>query len=176
MEAAGIASWHEEGLTDLERLRGEPDLFAELERRLKELFQTRTAQEWEDLGAEAGTECTMCRTSEEWFSHPQALESKMVIELQDPTYGRMLQPGINARMSLTPGQIRDPAPVPDQHREEILSEVASQRSTKAPQPIKRNHAFPCWRESKCLTCASFSPDRPAAAPWPNTAPDVIKNR
>ena len=136
VEAAGIASWHEEGLIDLERLRGEPDLFAELERRLKELFQTRTAQEWEDLGAEAGTECTMCRTSEEWFSHPQALESKIVIELQDPTYGRMLQPGINARMSLTPGQIRDPAPVPDQHREEILSEVASQRSTKAPQPIK----------------------------------------
>ena len=133
VEAAGIASWNAEGLTDLDRLSREPDLGAEVGRRMKELFKTRTAQEWEDLGAEAGTECTMCRTSEEWFNHPHALASKMVIELQDPTYGKMLQPGINARMSLTPGQVRDPAPAPDQHREEILSEVASQPPARAPQ-------------------------------------------
>ena len=133
VEAAGIASWRAEGLTDLERLGREPDLLTELERRMKELFQTRTAQEWEDLGAGAGTECTMCRTSKEWFSHPHALESKMVVELQDPTYGKMLQPGINARMSLTPGEVRDPAPTLDQHREEILSEVASQPPARPPQ-------------------------------------------
>ena len=136
VEAAGITSWHADGLTDLERLGREPDLAAELERRVKELFKTRTAQKWEDLVAEAGAECTMCRTSEEWFSHPQALESKMVIELQDPTYGRMLQPGINARMSLTPGEVRHPAPAPDQHREEILSEVASQGPATGSQWIE----------------------------------------
>ena len=92
---------------------------------MKDLFKTRTAQEWEDLVAEAGSECTMCRTSEEWFSHPHALGSNMVIELQDPTYGKMLQPGINARMSKTPGEVRHPAPALDQHREEILTELAS---------------------------------------------------
>jgi len=126
VDAAGVASWRAEGLTDLERLRREPELANELDRRILDLFKTRTAQEWEDLVAEAGSECTMCRTSEEWFSHPHALESKMVIEVQDPTYGKMLQPGINARMSLTPGGVRHPAPALDQHREEILSEVASQ--------------------------------------------------
>ena len=135
VELAGITSWHSEGLTDLERLQREPDLADELDRRVNELFKTRTAQEWEDLVAEAGSECTMCRTSEEWFSHPHALESKMVIEVQDPTYGRMLQPGINARMSLTPGEVRHPAPALDQHREEILSEIASQRPATAPQSL-----------------------------------------
>ncbi len=125
VEFAGISSWHAEGLTDLERLGREPELAAELDRRIKDLFKTRTAQEWEDLVAEAGSECTVCRTSEEWFSHPHALESKMVIELQDATYGKMLQPGINARMSLTPGEVRHPAPALDQHREEILTELAS---------------------------------------------------
>ena len=135
-EAAGITSWHAEGLTDLERLRWEPNLADEVRRRVKELFKTRTAQEWEDLVAEAGGECTMCRTSEEWISHPHARESKMVIELQDPTYGRMLQPGISARMSLTPGEVRHPAPAPDQHREEILSEVASQNPPTPPQSIE----------------------------------------
>ena len=137
MELAGITSWHADGLIDMERLSHEADLGAEVRRRLQDLFTGRTAQEWEDLVAQAGSECTMCRTSEEWFSHPHALESKMVIELQDPTYGRMLQPGINARMSLTPGEIRHPAPVPDQHREEVLSEVASQRPAAVPQSIER---------------------------------------
>ena len=136
MELAGITSWHAENLTNMERLRWESDLAAEVTRRLRELFKTRTAQEWENLVAEAGSECTMCRTSEEWFSHPHALESKMAIELQDPAYGRMLQPGINARMSLTPGQVRGPAPILDQHREEILSEVASQGPPTAPQSIE----------------------------------------
>ena len=136
VEAAGITSWREEGLTNLERFQGQPELVAELERRLTKLFKTRTAQEWEDLIAEAGSEGTVCRTSEEWFSHPHALESKMVIELQDPIHGRMLQPGINARMSLTPGKVRHPAPVLDQHREEILSEVASPRPATPPKSIE----------------------------------------
>ena len=125
VELAGISSWHADGLTDLERLGQESGLSAELDRRMKDLFKTRAAQEWEDLVAEAGSECTMCRTSEEWFNHPHALGSKMVIELQDPIYGKMLQPGINARMSRTPGEVRHPAPTLDQHREEILTELAS---------------------------------------------------
>ncbi len=125
VELAGITSWTADGLTDLTRFANEPALAAELDRRMKDLFKTRTAQEWEDLVAEAGSECTMCRTSEEWFSHPHALGSNMVIELQDPTYGKMLQPGINARMSKTPGEVRHPAPALDQHREEILTELAS---------------------------------------------------
>jgi crotonobetainyl-CoA:carnitine CoA-transferase CaiB-like acyl-CoA transferase len=136
MDLAGITSWHSEGLTDLDLVRREPQLAMEVKRRLNELFKTRTAQEWEDLVAEAGGECTMCRTSEEWSSHPHALESKMLIEIQDPTYGKMLQPGINARMSLTPGEVRHPAPALDQHREEILSEVASQRPATASKSIE----------------------------------------
>ena len=135
-ELAGISSWHAEGLTELERLRREPGLADELDRRVVELFKTRTAQDWEDLVAQAGSECTMCRTSEEWFSHPHAIQSKMVIEVQDPTYGKMLQPGINVRMSLTPGEVRHAAPTPDQNREEILSEVASQDPATTPPAIE----------------------------------------
>ena len=133
VEAAGITSWHAEGLTDVDRLGREVELADELERRMKELFKTRTAQEWEDLVAGAGSECAMCRTSEEWFSHPHALKSKMVIEVQAPTYGKMLQPGINARLSLTPGEVRRPAPAPDQDREEILLEVASRQQAPPAQ-------------------------------------------
>ena len=136
VQAAGITSWDAEGLTDFARLANDPGLEAEMRRRATELFKTRTAQEWEDLVAEAGSECTVCRTSAEWFSHPHARESEMVIEVDDPTYGKMLQPGLNVRMSLTPGKVRGPAPGLDQDREELLSEVANQTTSDGHKPVE----------------------------------------
>ena len=132
VEAAGITSWDAEGLTDFDRIIADPELAAESLSRAQQLFKTRTAQEWEDLVAEAGSEGALCRTSAEWFSHPHARESQMVVQVDDPVYGKMLQPGINARMSRTPGKVRGPAPALDQHREEILSQLASQRPASPP--------------------------------------------
>ena len=135
VEASGISSWDSDGLTDLDRvLPGDPEAVAEIQRRVQELFQSRTAQEWEDLIALAGGEGAICRTSEDWFGHSHARESQMVIEVDDPRYGKMLQPGINARMTLTPGKIRGPAPELDQHREEVLTELSTPRPTGNHRP------------------------------------------
>jgi crotonobetainyl-CoA:carnitine CoA-transferase CaiB-like acyl-CoA transferase len=120
VEAAGITDWDREGLTDIERILHDPVLHEKHLQRARELFKTRSAQEWEDLVAVAGSECAVCRTSAEWFDHPHARASKMVLEVNDPVYGPMLQPGINARLSRAPGAVRQPAPRPDQHRHEIL--------------------------------------------------------
>jgi len=133
VELAGITSWDAEGLTDLDRLLANRELADEAAARSKELFKTRTAQEWEDLIAGAGSEGAMCRTSEEWFEHDHARQSQMVIEVDDPTYGKMLQPGIAARMSLTPGSVRGPAPSPNQHREEVLAELQTRKPTASVQ-------------------------------------------
>ena len=129
VEAADITSWDKEGLTDRERLAHDPELAAEQGRRIVELFKTRTARQWEDDIATAGSECAVCRTSAEWLDHSHARESKMVIEVHDPKLGKMLQPGINPRLSGTPGAVRSPAPALDQHRTEVLSE------TKASSPL-----------------------------------------
>jgi crotonobetainyl-CoA:carnitine CoA-transferase CaiB-like acyl-CoA transferase len=125
VEAAGITDWDREGLIDIDRILNDPALYAKHVQRARELFKTRTAQTWEDLVAEAGSECAVCRTSAEWFDHPHARASQMVIEVDDPVYGPMLQPGINARLSRAPGEVRRPAPKPDQHRVEVLSELAA---------------------------------------------------
>ena len=127
VEAAGITSWDAEGLTDFDVLARDPAVAAEAIRRAEELFKTRTAQEWEDLVSDAGGEGALCRTSEEWTRHPHPRESKMMVQVDDLVYGSMLQPNVNVRMSRTPGRVRGPAPVPDQHREEILSCLGSQR-------------------------------------------------
>lgn len=133
VKAAGITSWDKKGLTDRERLFDDPELAAEQERRIVDLFKTRTAQEWEDLIAVAGSECAVCRTSAEWLEHPHAKASKAVIEVDDPRLGRTLQPGINPRLARTPGLVRGPAPALDQHREEILAEIEA-----APPPVPRD--------------------------------------
>jgi crotonobetainyl-CoA:carnitine CoA-transferase CaiB-like acyl-CoA transferase len=91
------------------------------------LFLTKTSQEWEDLAAAAGTELVVCNTSAEWLHHRHARESRMVVEVQDRTYGRMLQPGINGRLSETPGEIRGPAPLPDADRASIQAELDQRR-------------------------------------------------
>ena len=131
VELAGITSWDAEGLTDFSRPLDTAEFTEEARRRIDGLFATRTAQEWEDLIAEAGSEGAVCRTSAEWFDHPHARAAKMVEEVDDPVLGKMLQPGINARLSATPGSIRRPAPTPDQHREEILGEL-DREPRKAP--------------------------------------------
>jgi crotonobetainyl-CoA:carnitine CoA-transferase CaiB-like acyl-CoA transferase len=135
VEAAGITDWDREGLTDIDRILEDPALYEKHRQRARELFKTHTAQEWEDLVAEAGSECAVCRTSEEWFDHPHARASNMVIEVDDPVYGRMLQPGFNARLSRTPGAVRGPAPKPDQHRVEVLSELETRPSPAPPSEM-----------------------------------------
>ena len=168
VEAAGITTWDADGLTDFNRPLDSPQFRTEAQQRIEELFRTRTAQQWEDLIAEAGSEGSVCRTSEEWFHHLHARESQMVVEVEDPIYGKMLQPGINARMSLTPGAVRGPAPTPDQHRQEILSELKPRPTPSAPKAGNTMRAALDGVKvlDLCIILAGPTMDEP----WPNTGP------
>lgn len=115
MELAGITHWVEDGLLDPERAE-------ELAVAEEALFRTKTAQEWEDLVAEAGSECTVCRTTEEWMAHPHARESLAVVDVQDAVLGKTSQPGLAVRMSGTPGAIQ-PRTALDADREAILGSL-----------------------------------------------------
>ena len=140
VKASGIESWDKDGLIELERVLPESaGEVAQIQEWIRELFRTRTAQEWEDLIAEAGSEGAVCRTSEEWFDHPHSRESEMVVEVEDRERGRMLQPGVNARMSLTPGRVRGPAPAVNEHRDSVLAELGTH--TRATGQSRERRAF-----------------------------------
>src|SRR4051812_20442582 len=117
IKAIGMDKWRDAKLPP-------PELAAKFD----EVIRTRTGKEWEDFIAEIGSEGVICHTSAEWLKHPQALESKIVGDFDDPELGRFRGPGINARLSKTPGSVRSPRPKTDQHRAEILAEL----STKTP--------------------------------------------
>lgn len=104
--AAGITDWLDEGFADRERMTSDPAFAAEMLRRMTELFKTRAAQEWEDIVSAAGTPTAICRSTAEWIEHPHARGSEMIVEVDDPEYGPMKQPGVQVRMSGTPGQVR----------------------------------------------------------------------
>ena len=97
----------------------------ELARKFDETMRARTAKEWEDIIAEIGSEGVICHTSAEWLTHPQALESKIIADYDDPELGRFRGPGINTRLSATPGSVRSPRPKTDANRAEILKELAN---------------------------------------------------
>jgi len=102
-------------------LAAKPELNNLLIGTLTEAFATRAALEWETLFVDAGIPGAMCRSSAEWLEHPQARQSDLLVLLDDPVLGPVRQPGLQVKMSLTPGKIANPAPLPDEHRSEILA-------------------------------------------------------
>src|SRR5687768_3222116 len=107
----------------------------QLAQKFDEVMRTRTAKEWEDFIAEIGSEGVICHTSAEWLEHPQAVESKIIAEYVDPELGKFRGPGINSRLSKTPGAVRTPRPKTDQHRAEILKEL---KTRPLPPPRERD--------------------------------------
>ncbi|HTE83215.1 MAG TPA: CoA transferase, partial [Dehalococcoidia bacterium] len=129
VEAVGAGGWVEDEGTD---------------GLIEQLFRGKTAQEWEEFAEQVRTEIAVCRTSDEWLDNPHARGSQMIVEVDDPQRGRLVLPGINVRMSATPGTIRAPAPQPDAHRAEILAELAAKNIIRpsGPGDVGARHAVP----------------------------------
>ncbi len=124
-EAAGVAEWLDQPWADAAQLRSSPELIAEARRRLTEIFKTRPSVEWEELINAAGPPTVRCLDSHEWLQEEHARASEAIIEIDDPDLGPMLQPGVQVRMSATPGAPGHPQHAPDADRDAILSGVAA---------------------------------------------------
>ncbi len=120
--ALGHPEWTEEAL---EESQGgvSPQTTRKWLGRMADRLREKASEEWEDLLNALGVPCTVIRTSEEWLKHEHALASGMVVELDDPVYGRMKQPGIPIRLAATPGRIARPAPTLGEHTAEVSSET-----------------------------------------------------
>jgi formyl-CoA transferase len=55
------------------------------------------------------------------YKDPQVLEREMIQQLEHPIAGLINHIGLPVKMSLTPGQIRMPAPFLGQHTSQILT-------------------------------------------------------
>ncbi len=90
---------------------------------LKQLFLTKTRDEWFELLRQMDIPIAKVHSMDEVFSDPQVLHRQMVIEVDDATGEKVRQTGIAIKLSDTPGKVRSLSPTLGQHTEEILTEL-----------------------------------------------------
>ena len=101
--------------------------WAEIRSSLKQIFLTKTRDEWFELLIRNDVPVGKVYAPDEVFNDPQVLHRQMVIEVEHPTLGKIRQVGIAPKLSNTPGKVRSLAPLPGEHTDEILEELGYER-------------------------------------------------
>ncbi len=99
----------------------EGEKWQEISSFLKQLFLTKTRDEWFELLSQKDIPISKVYSLDEVFSDPQVLHRNMVVELEHPTEGKVKQVGIAIKLSDTPGKVRSLPPLLGEHTEEILT-------------------------------------------------------
>ena len=101
----------------------EDEKWDEIRSFLRQVFLTRTRDEWFDLLIRNDVPAGKVHTPDEVFTDPQVLHRQMVIEVEDPILGKVKQVGVAPKLSSTPGKVRSLSPLPGEHTNEILREL-----------------------------------------------------
>lgn len=105
---------------------------AKLTTAMQAAFLTRPSWEWEALFGAAKAPATAQRTSREWMADAHALESGLVLEVDDPRHGRMRQLGNLAWLADDQGAMnKKPGPITDDARPKLAS-ILAENARKAP--------------------------------------------
>ncbi|MCD6436015.1 MAG: CoA transferase [Clostridiales bacterium] len=83
----------------------------------------KTVDEWIEILNNAGVPNGPINTVDKVLKDPQILARDMVKEVEHPTAGKLIMPGVPIKMSETQGDIVMPSPILGQHTDEILKEL-----------------------------------------------------
>ena len=108
------------GKEEFSTYQSKPDKWGEVSAYLKQLFITRTRDEWFAFLSQQDVPVGKVNSLNEVFNDPQVVHRQMVIELEHPAEGLVKQVGFAIKLSDTPGQVRRLPPVPGEHTEQIL--------------------------------------------------------
>jgi crotonobetainyl-CoA:carnitine CoA-transferase CaiB-like acyl-CoA transferase len=95
--------------------------YQELSTELERSTITKTSDEWLTLCHEIDVPAGPIYDMSQVYKDPHVLERGMLQQLEHPIAGLINHIGLPVKMSLTPGQIRLPAPVLGQHTSQILT-------------------------------------------------------
>ncbi len=92
LEATGtLEAWTTKGYLEPDRLVPDSELWTQQRHDLSTLL--RTAEEWDRLATQVLFPLTRIRTSAEWMASQHTWDAGIVVPIDNPEYGRMLQPG-----------------------------------------------------------------------------------
>jgi crotonobetainyl-CoA:carnitine CoA-transferase CaiB-like acyl-CoA transferase len=99
LEATGtLQTWTAKGYLEPDRLVHDGELWAQHKQDLRALLRTRTAEEWDMLATHVLLPLTRIRTSAAWMESPHAQDAGIIMPVDDPECGQMLQPGPSVRL------------------------------------------------------------------------------
>jgi len=105
-----------EVLNDPKFNRGRPPQDTQEDRELRaivaQVIRTKPYAEWASIFDAADVPFAQARLTEESLDDPQVAANGMVIELQDPEVGPLVQMGVPIELSATPGKIKGPRALP----------------------------------------------------------------
>lgn len=90
---------------------------------LKEVFLTKSYDEWEQLLVGAGIPMGAINTVDQVVEHPQVVARQSMVEVEHPRAGKVKMTGMPVRLSETPGSVRLPSPSLGEHTAQVLHEV-----------------------------------------------------
>jgi crotonobetainyl-CoA:carnitine CoA-transferase CaiB-like acyl-CoA transferase len=97
--------------------RGRPPQDTQEDRELRAIvarvIRTKPYAEWASIFEEADVPFAQARLTEESLADAQVAANNMVIELQDPEVGPLVQMGVPIELSATPGRVQGPRVLPD---------------------------------------------------------------
>ena len=122
-----VALGREEWLAD-PRFEGAPFLIfppvsLEIIAEFKEMFATKTRDEWLKFLRSEDIPCAPAQPVEQFFDDPQVMANEMVVEIEESDLGKVREMGIPVRLELTPGEIKGRSPRLGEHTEEILTNL-----------------------------------------------------
>ena len=107
---------HPHFLTNADRVRN----YQELGALLRPMLRQRKTAEWLALLEGAGVPAGPVYNIAEVYDDPHVRARDMLVELEHPVAGKIKNIGIPVKLSLTPGEIRGPAPLLGQHTDDVL--------------------------------------------------------
>ena len=120
-----------------------------LTKKMEAAFLTKTSFEWERIFGEQALPGAAHRETKEWISSDHALQSGLILEVEDPDYGLMRQAGNVAWLNGDASEVvkKQAAPRLDEHREEILADL-EQRGKRQENPSDRSKTNTCGSKRK----------------------------
>jgi crotonobetainyl-CoA:carnitine CoA-transferase CaiB-like acyl-CoA transferase len=106
-----------------------------ISKKMKRAFLTKTSEQWGVIFGEGKIPGAPHRTTQEWVNSEHCNQSGLIVEVNDPQYGLMKQPGPIAWLEEYADQMVTPAPRKDVSFEQainLLQEVAKQEQITRP--------------------------------------------
>ena len=116
------------GREDLARFALNRDHFASVadgeaqraKKEVQEVLRQKTRDEWFEFFKDKNVCVGPVYTIDETFHDPHVQARDMIVDIEDPRYGKVRQAGVAIKLSDTPGEIRTVAPSVGEHTDEVL--------------------------------------------------------